>query len=146
MAEKQDYYELLGVERDASSAHIRKAYKKLALKYHPDRNAGCSKSAQAFKEVTEAYAVLSDDDKRSRYDQFGHAGVDGAVNFGNAGDVFSQFQDLFSNFFGNRGGPQRRGPSRGRDMRVEQVLTLEEAALGIKKELTINTPVLCESC
>lgn len=148
MAEKQDYYELLSVARGATATEIRKAYKKLALKHHPDRNQDCAKSAQMFKEVTEAYTVLSDDEKRARYDQFGHAGLDGA-NFGNAGDIFSQFQDLFSDFFGGMGGfaggggQQRR---RGANMRIEQILTLEEAALGVKKELTVNTPVACDSC
>lgn len=151
MSEKRDYYELLGVERTASSQEIRKSYKKLALKYHPDRNKGSQEAEARFKEVTEAYSVLSDDDKRARYDRFGHAGFEGggAADFG--GDIFSHFQDLFSDFFGGGGGGfggqgRRRGPARGRDLRVEQVLTLEEAVLGCKKEIELRTPVQCDDC
>lgn len=151
MSEKRDYYELLGVERTASAQEIRKSYKKLALKYHPDRNKGSQEAEARFKEVTEAYSVLSDDDKRARYDRYGHAGLEGggATDFG--GDIFSHFQDLFSDFFGGGGGGfggqgRRRGPARGRDLRVEQVLTLEEAVLGCKKEIELRTPVQCDDC
>ena len=148
MAEKPDYYELLGVSRDASVAEIRKAYKKLALKHHPDRNGGCSDATAQFKAVTEAYQVLTDDEKRARYDRFGHAGLEGAGDFGGA-DIFSHFQDLFSDFFGMGGfggDRRRRGPQRGRDLRVDQRLTLEEACLGCKKEIDLHTPVQCEGC
>ena len=149
MTDKKDYYELLGVARDAAPSDIRKAYKKLALKYHPDRNNGCEDSTARFKEVTEAYQILSDDQKRARYDQFGHAGVEGAADFG--GDIFSHFQDLFSDFFGGFGGfgggaQRRRGPARGRDLRIEQTLTLEEAVLGCKKDIELTSPVQCRSC
>lgn len=149
MSEKQDYYELLGVARDAPTDEIRKAYRKLALQYHPDRNKGSREAEQRFKEVTEAYGVLSDPDKRSRYDQFGHAGLEGRMDFG--GDIFSHFQDIFSEFFGGFGGfgggaRPRQGPQRGQDMRVEQRLTLEEAVLGCKKELSVRTPVECATC
>jgi molecular chaperone DnaJ len=149
MAEKACYYELLGVAREAPEETIRKAYRKLALKYHPDRNKE-PEAEQKFKEVSEAYAVLSDSDKRARYDRFGHSGVDGNVDFG--ADIFTHFQDLFADFFGGfggfGGGGQRRraGPQRGRDMRVEQELTLEEAVLGCRKEIEINTPVRCGGC
>jgi molecular chaperone DnaJ len=148
MSEKVCYYEVLGVAREATCGDIRKAYKKLALKYHPDRNNGCDKATHKFKEVTEAYQVLSDDDKRSRYDQFGHDGVEGAAGFD--GDIFSHFQDLFSDFFGGFGGgfagQRQRGPARGRDVRVTQPLSLEEAVLGVKKELELTTPVSCTTC
>jgi molecular chaperone DnaJ len=147
MAQKADYYELLGVPRDASAADVRKAYKKLALKYHPDRNGGCGDATAQFKAVTEAYQVLSDDEKRARYDRFGHAGLEGNGDFG--GDIFSHFQDLFSDFFGMggfSGDRRRRGPQRGRDLRVDQRLSLEEAVLGCKKEIDLNTPVQCDGC
>jgi molecular chaperone DnaJ len=148
MSEKRCYYEQLGVERDASTPELRKAYKRLALKFHPDRNNGSEEATARFKEVTEAYSVLSDDDKRGRYDRFGHAGVEGAGDFGT--DIFSHFQDLFSDFFGGMGGfgdqRQHRGPTRGRDLRMGQRLTLEEAVLGCKKDLDITSPVKCSIC
>lgn len=149
MSEKRDYYELLGLARDASTDDIRKAYRKLALKYHPDRNAGSREAEAKFKEVTEAYQVLSDPDKRDRYDRFGHAGVEGSIDFG--ADIFSHFQDIFSEFFGGLGGfgggPRRRnGPRRGQDLRVEQTLSLEEAVAGCKKELSVRSPAECEEC
>ena len=134
MSEKRDYYELLGVARDAASDDVRKAYRKLALKYHPDRNAGSREAEAKFKEVTEAYQVLSDQDKRDRYDRFGHAGVEGSVDLGT--DIFSHFQDIFSEFFGGMGGGggaarRRAGPQRGQDLRMEQVLSLEDAGTPI---------------
>ena len=138
------YYEMLGVEKQASVADIRKAYKKLALKHHPDRNNGCQ---DATAKVTEAYTVLSDEDKRGRYDKFGRAGLQGSPDVG--GDFFSNFQDLFSDFFGGFGGiggRARRGPARGRDMRVQKRLTLEEAVLGCKKDVEIHSPVECSAC
>jgi molecular chaperone DnaJ len=148
MSEKRCYYEVLGVERGASSNDVRKAYKKLALKFHPDRNAGAADAEVKFKEVTEAYQVLSDDDKRRRYDQFGHEGLRGAPDFG--GDIFSHVQDLFADFFGGvgpfGGGRSARGPQRGRDLRVRQELTLEEAVLGCKKDISLHTPVECTAC
>jgi molecular chaperone DnaJ len=147
MTEKRCYYEALGVERSAEASEIRKAYKKLALKYHPDRNAGSAEAEAQFKEVTEAFQVLNDDDKRRRYDQFGHAGVSsgGGEDFG--GDIFSHVQDLFADFFGGMGGGrQARGPQRGRDIRIQQALTLEEAVLGCKKEIPLRTPVECSGC
>lgn len=151
MTEKRDYYELLGVSKEASPEDIRRAYKKLALKYHPDRNKGSKEAEEQFKAVTEAYQVLSDPDKRDRYDRFGHAGLEGSLNFGD--DIFANFQDLFSEFFGGFGGfggmggaRRRRGPQRGRDVRVDKRLTLEQAVLGCKEEVTVRTPVSCETC
>ncbi|MCC6553800.1 MAG: molecular chaperone DnaJ [Polyangiaceae bacterium] len=147
MSEKRDYYEVLGVARDASTEDIRKAYRQAALKHHPDRNPGDAAAEARFKEVTEAYQVLSDDGKRSRYDQFGHAGLEGAAGF-EGGDIFSHFQDIFSEFFGGFGGGQRRrrGPARGQDIRVQQRLTLRDALLGCKREVVLRTPATCDEC
>jgi len=146
MSEKRCYYDCLGVPKDAPKADIRKAYKKAALKYHPDRNSGSAEAEAKFKEVTEAYSVLSDDEKRPRYDQFGHAGIEGQPGFA-GGDIFSHFQDIFSDFFGGFGGHTRRGgPQRGRDARIQQRLTLEEAVLGSKKDIRLTTPAACDTC
>jgi molecular chaperone DnaJ len=152
MTQKRDYYEVLGVGREAGPDDIRKAYRKAALKHHPDRNQGDKEAEEKFKEATEAFGVLSDDDKRQRYDQFGHAGLEGmgGVDFGGA-DIFSHFQDLFSDFFGGFGGGGggqrgRRGPQRGADLRVVQQLTLSEAVLGCKRELSVRAPVSCQTC
>ena len=153
MTQKRDYYEVLGVSREASPDEIRKAYRQAALKHHPDRNPNDKAAEDKFKEATEAFSVLSDGEKRQRYDQFGHAGVDGAggFDFGNF-DIFSQFQDLFSDFFGGAGfggfgGRSRhQGPQRGPDLRVQQRLTLKEAVLGCKKEISVRAPVNCDEC
>ncbi len=150
MSQKSDYYEVLGVSRTASSDEIRKAYKQAALKYHPDRNPGDPSAEAKFKEATEAFSVLSDDDKRQRYDQFGHAGLEGmgGFDFQNV-DIFSQFQDLFADFFGGFGGAprsRRNGPQRGADLRVQQRLTLTEAYQGCKKEIAVRAPSPCETC
>ncbi len=151
MTQKQDYYEVLGVGRESGADDIRKAYRKLALKYHPDRNPGDQEAEEKFKEATEAFGVLSDEEKRQRYDQFGHDGLEGmgGFDFGGA-DIFSHFQDLFSDFFGGFGGAPRgagrRGPQRGADLRVVQQLSFEEAALGGKREISVRAPVACEAC
>lgn len=147
MSEKRDYYEVLGVTRDAAADDIRKAYRQAALKNHPDRNPGDSAAEARFKEATEAYQVLSDDGKRARYDQFGHAGVEGAVGF-DGGDLFSHFQEIFSDFFGGFGGGhrRRRGPARGQDIRVQQRLSLRDTLLGCKREVVLRTPAPCEEC
>ena len=148
MSEKRDYYEVLGVARTASCDDLRKAYRQAALKHHPDRNPGDCEAAARFKELSEAYQVLSDDDKRARYDRFGHAGMEGMPDLG--GDIFSHFQDIFSEFFGGfgGGGGQRRrgGPARGQDLRLQQRLTLKDALLGCKREVSLRTPVACEEC
>jgi molecular chaperone DnaJ len=153
MTEKRCFYEVLGVPREASADDLRKAYRQAALKNHPDRNPGDSAAEGRFKEVSEAYTVLSDDEKRARYDRFGHAGVDGSSmpDFGGA-DIFSHFQDVFSEFFGmggagGMGGRQkRRGPARGQDVRVQQRLSLKESFLGVKREVVLHTPATCETC
>jgi molecular chaperone DnaJ len=148
MSDKRCYYEVLGVSREASADDLRKAYRQHALKNHPDRNPGNAEAEARFKEVNEAYQVLSDEEKRARYDQFGHAGVDGVgMPDMSGGDIFSHFQDVFSEFFGGMGGgPKRRGPTRGQDIRVQQRLTLKEAFLGVKREVMLHTPATCETC
>ena len=147
MSQKRDYYEILGLAKEATADDIRKAYRQSALKNHPDRNQGDAEAEARFKEATEAYQVLSDEEKRGRYDRFGHAGLEGMPEAG--GDIFSHFQDIFSEFFGGFGGQQRQrrgGPSRGQDLRVQQRLTLKEAMVGCKREVGLRTPVQCEEC
>jgi molecular chaperone DnaJ len=151
MTEKRDYYEVLSVSREASSDDIRKAYRQAALKNHPDRNPGNAEAEARFKEATEAYSVLSDTDKRSQYDRFGHAGVSGGFDFSGAGvgDILSQFQEMFSDFFGGFGGPQagqRRRSGRGQDVRVHASVTLAEAMGGGKHEVVIDGEVPCDTC
>ena len=144
MADKRDYYEVLGVAKGASEDEIKKAYRKLAKKYHPDLNPGDKEAESKFKEVNEAYEVLSDQEKRARYDQFGHAGVD--PNFGGGAAGGSPFQggfdftDIFDSFFGGFGGGSRRAnpnaPRRGSDVQANIVISFEEAAKGCKKTVT----------
>lgn len=151
--QKRDYYEVLELERTASLEEVKKAYKKLALKHHPDRNPNNPEAEEQFKVCSEAYAVLSDDAKRRRYDQYGHAGLEGASQgFSDVGDIFSQFNDLFSDFFGGAGfgGPQQRrrrdGAQAGADLRTVVRLTLAEAVFGTKKEVELSHPSPCETC
>ena len=153
MSEKRDYYEVLGVERTASSDEVRKAYKREALKHHPDRNPGDATAETKFKAVNEAYQVLSDDEKRQIYDQFGHAGLEGGMGGGAPSDVFSHMQDLFAEMFsggygggGGGGGGGRRQARRGGDLRVQARLNLRQAAFGLKREITVNAPTRCEDC
>jgi molecular chaperone DnaJ len=151
MSEKRDYYEVLSVERTASSEEIRKAYKREALKHHPDRNPGDSSAEGKFKECNEAYQVLSNDEKRQVYDQFGHAGLEGGGGMGgDASDVFAHMQDLFAEMFsggfGFAGGGRQRQQRRGGDLRVQARLSLREAAFGLKREITVNAPTRCEDC
>ena len=161
---KRDYYEVLGVDKSASADEIKKAYRKMAVKYHPDKNPGDKAAEEKFKEAAEAYSVLSDADKKAKYDQFGHAGVDGAGpdfsgGFGNLNDILN---DLFgggfggfgggfggfSGFGGGFGGSQQRQQRvyRGRDIRVRVKLTLEEIAKGVEKEISIEKSVPCSEC
>lgn len=157
MAEKRDYYEVLGVARNANADEIKKAYRKAAIKYHPDKNPGDKEAEEKFKEAAEAYDVLSNQDKRARYDQFGHAGMSGAAGggFGGGGfggfsmeDIFSQFGDIFGGHFGGFGGGTRGGTrvSRGSDIRVKVKLTLSEIANGTTKKLKINKTIACDKC
>src|SRR6478609_642413 len=131
MSEKRDYYEVLGVAREASDEDVKKAYRQAALKHHPDRNQGNPDAEVKFKEATEAYTVLSDSDKRAAYDRFGHAGL------GGGGGGFG---------FPGGGGRRKRGPERGQDVRVELTLTLADALTGGKHEVSIHGAVPCDTC
>lgn len=155
MAEKRDYYEVLGVNKGASDADIKKAYRREAKKFHPDLHPGDKECESKFKEVNEAYEVLSDGDKKSRYDQFGHAGVDpnfgGGAGGGNPfggfdfGDIFG---DIFGGGFGGFGGGsnRRNGPRRGNDVHHQVEVTFEEAAFGCKKKITVTKNESCSTC
>ncbi len=147
---KRDYYQTLGVNRDASDEEIKKAYRKLAMKYHPDRNPDSKDSEEKFKEAKEAYEVLSDPKKRPAYDQYGHAGVDasmGGAGAGGAGGFADAFGDIFGDIFGGRsGGGSRGGPARGSDLRYNLEITLEEAARGTTTKIKIPSYESCEVC
>jgi molecular chaperone DnaJ len=149
---KRDYYEILGVPRDASQDEVRKAYRKVAMQYHPDRNPNNPSAEEKFKEAAEAYEVLSDPSKRSRYDRFGHQGVDESYGGGmNMEDIFSRFSDIFggggggpfSDFFGSSRGEKIR---RGSNLRVKLKLTLEEIASGVEKKIKVKRNVACGTC
>ena len=159
MAEKRDYYEVLGVERNADADTIKKAYRKAAIKYHPDKNPGDKEAEEKFKEAAEAYDVLSNEEKRARYDRFGHAGMGGAAGgaggFGGFGggfsmeDIFEQFGDIFGGAFGggrSYGGGRSQRVNRGSDIRVTVKLTLQEISEGVTKKLKINKSVACDKC
>lgn len=152
---KRDYYEIIGVDRGASADEIKKKYRKLALKYHPDKNPGDAEAEAKFKEAAEAYAVLSDPQKRSQYDQFGHSlGGGGFGGFSNAEDIFGSFGDIFSDFFdlgnifggGGRGAGGANRPRRGADLQYKLSISFKEAAFG--KETVINVPRMetCDTC
>ncbi len=144
---KRDYYDVLGLSRDSSEREISKSYRRMAVKFHPDSNPGDEEAHSRFKEAAEAYEVLSDSDKRARYDRFGHAGVDGA-GFSSAEDIFSAFGEIFGGsggLFGDFFGRSSR-TRRGADIRVDVELTLEEASTGVKRPLTINRSSSCATC
>ena len=160
MSENRDYYEVLEVPKTATADEIKKAYRKQAIKYHPDKNPGDKVAEEKFKEAAEAYEVLSDPQKRQRYDQFGHAGMGGASGFSGGGmsmdDIFSHFGDIFGggsfgSFFGGgfggsrRGGPQTR-VNKGTNLRVKVKLTLSEVANGVTKKIKVNKYVACDKC
>jgi molecular chaperone DnaJ len=145
MAGQPEYYEVLGVRREADAEEIKKAYRKLAMKYHPDRNVGDPEAEAKFKEAAEAYAVLSDAEKRQRYDRYGHAGLAGGhgPQFSEAGPIFDMFGDLLGEMFGQGG---RGGPQRGRDLRTEVEIELVDAARGTTRTITVPREELCGDC
>jgi molecular chaperone DnaJ len=151
---KRDYYEILGVAKGADETEIKKAYRKMAMKYHPDKNPGDKQAEDKFKEAAEAYDVLSNPDKKARYDQFGHAGMGaGAAGGGFSGgmnmdDIFSQFSDIFGGFGGGgqRGGGGKRRTTRGSNLRIKVKLTLEEILKGVEKKIKVNKYLHCQSC
>ena len=153
MAEKRDYYEVLGVDKNASEDEIKRAYKKLARKYHPDMNPGDKEAEEKFKEINEANEVLSDPEKKASYDQFGFAGTDPNYGAGQGGGFgggfdFGDLGDIFGSFFGGFGGQQQRrnGPQRGESIRVSVSLSFTEAAFGCEKELTVERMEQCATC
>jgi molecular chaperone DnaJ len=157
---KRDYYEVLGVEKAADEESIKKAYRKMAMKYHPDKNKDNKDAEEKFKEAAEAYEVLSDKDKRARYDQFGHAGLEGSGGFswedfqerhsGDFSDIFGGFNSIFEAFFGGSMGGGRRGSHsqqmKGEDLRIEMSLTLKEISEGVKRTIKINVKDTCQQC
>ena len=155
MADKRDYYEVLGLSKGADEAEIKKAYRTMAKKYHPDLNPGNAEAEAKFKEVNEAYDVLSDADKKAKYDQFGHAAFDptaggGGYGGGAYGGGFGDFGDIFSSFFGGgfggSSGQRRNAPTRGEDIAARVTITFEEAAFGTKKDVSFNRIQKCSDC
>ena len=155
MADKRDYYEVLGVDKNADEATIKKAYRGLAKKYHPDMNPGNAEAEAKFKEVNEAYDVLSDSEKKAKYDQFGHAAFDstagggyggGFGGFGDFGDIGDIFGSFFGGGFGGGSRERRNGPVRGEDISLRVTVTFEEAAFGVKKDITYNRIQKCDTC
>lgn len=155
MAEKRDYYEVLGVSKTATQDEIKSAYRKLAKKYHPDMNPGDTAAEEKFKEVNEAYEILSDESKKSKYDQFGHAGVDpsygggGYGSYGAGGFDFGDmggFSDIFESFFGGGTSSRRNGPRRGQDLHTTISISFEEAVFGTEKTISVDRTEACNEC
>lgn len=159
MTTSKDFYELLGVQKSASADELKKAYRKLAMQYHPDKNPGDKKAEEKFKEISHAYDVLSDDQKRAAYDRYGHAafenGGGGPGGFGGAGaagfDFSGSFADIFDDLFGNmggarRGGAREQGPARGSDLRYNMDISLEDAYAGRQESIKITTAIACDNC
>jgi len=149
VSERRDYYEVLGVERGVDAGELKRAYRKLAMELHPDRNPGDKVSEAKFKEASEAYQVLCDPEKRARYDRFGHAGPSAGFGggFHDVGDIFSAFSDIFGDIFGNsRMGGGGRAPSRGADVEVRLGMTLEEAFAGVTKDVKVLRRTACGTC
>ena len=156
MAAKRDYYEILGVDRNVSEAELKKAYRKMAIKYHPDKNPNDPQAEEMFKEAAEAYEVLSNADKRARYDRYGHDGVRGQQGFGGGGgmnmeDIFSHFGDIFGGGFGGGfggfgGGSRRQRVNKGANLRVKVKLTLKDVAEGVTKKIKVRKHVSCDAC
>ncbi len=156
---KRDYYEVLGVSKSATKEELKKAYRKMAIKYHPDKNPGDKEAEEKFKEAAEAYEVLSNDDKKARYDQFGHAGMSGAAGggggfggFSDIEDIFSHFGDIFGGHFGGggfggfSGGQRQRYVNKGSNLRVKVKLTFDEISKGVEKKIKVKKYVSCKSC
>lgn len=155
---KRDYYEILGVDKNADAQEIKKAYRKVAIKYHPDKNPGNKAAEEKFKEAAEAYEVLSNDDKKARYDRYGHAGVDPQAGFGGHGgmtmdDIFSNFSDIFGDsgspfesFFGGGRRANRRRGQKGSNIRIKVSLSLEEIAEGVTKKIKVKKQGTCDTC
>lgn len=144
----KDFYEILDVDKNASKEDIKGAYRKLAKKYHPDLNPNDSEAETRFKEASSAYEILSDDEKRSRYDRFGHAGVDpqaGSQDFGGFGDIFDDIFDIFGGGFSS-GKNRRTGPMKGSDLRYDLTIDFEEAVFGVEKEIQVNKEENCSTC
>ena len=144
----EDYYELLGVTRDADARTLKKAYRKQAMQYHPDRNPGDAAAEERFKAISEAYEVLSDDQKRQIYDRYGKQGLEnqGFSGFSDIGDIFSQFGDLFGDLFGGLGGRGGRRVARGADLRMQMELNLSECLTGVERDVEIPRTVDCDAC
>lgn len=155
MSTTRDYYEILGVSRDAEGDVIKKAYRKLAMQFHPDKNPGNKEAEDKFKECAEAYDVLSDPEKKARYDRFGHAGVNGGMGGGGGGfqnveDIFQNFGDIFGDLFGGMGGQQRRGrshgPRRGADLRYVTEIQLKDVITGLERDIEFDAEESCADC
>ncbi len=155
MAQKRDYYEVLGVSKSAKADEIKKAYRKLAVQYHPDKNPGNKQAEEKFKEAAEAYEILSDASKRQQFDQFGHSGMNGAgfggAGFSNVDDIFENFGSIFEDIFGMGGSPKRKKsgvkrPHKGSDLRYDLQISFKDSVLGTEKKIAVPKRAACVSC